>query len=501
MLTLILFGMLIPMSQIQPVEPIEAESRTWIVDDDGQADFSRIQDAINAASSGDTIFVHDGTYYEHLTIGKSISLVGENRATSIIDGSRTGTVISVFADFVNISRLTIRNGYQIPHITYGIQIGKWEHGCQNVTVYDNILSANDIGIFVYYSNNITILNNLLSSNFIGIQTTLSSDNRIERNNLVNNEEGIGVGSGANNNVIIDNDISICGFGIHVGWSMGNVIAGNTISLSTSAGIRFDASNNNSIIGNTITLSSREGIVLFGSDNNAVMENEVAQNGWDGIAVWYSEGNQIYHNNFRINTRQAGSYAESTNAWDNGFPSGGNYWSDYTMRYPSAQELDDSGIWDTPYVLDGNNQDNYSLMEPWTPLEPIPASIDIDTDILNPRRKGKWITVYIQLPEGYNPSDIHASTILLNGTVPPVLDPRYGFVTNSTEYLVDHNNDIILERMVKFDRATLESWIYQNIGMQNEISLTVTGELTDGTLFDGTDTIYVLWQGHKSPSKL
>jgi len=56
-----------------------------------------------------------------------------------------------------------------------------------------------------------------------------------------------------------------------------------------------------------------------------------------------------------------------NTWDNGYPSGGNYWSDYQTRYPNAAEIDSSGIWNTPYVIDSNNTDYYPLMGPYSPL--------------------------------------------------------------------------------------------------------------------------------------
>jgi len=126
---------------------------------------------------------------------------------------------------------------------------------------------------------------------------------------------------------------------------------------------------------------------------------------------------------------------------------------------------------------------------------IPATTDIEPDTLNLKSKGKWTTAYIQLPVGYNPEDIDAATILLNETIQPVLDPKYGFVTNSSEYIVDNDGDGILERMVKFNRTEVASWICNDLGIQyGDVALTITGELFDGTPFEGTDVIKVLFPG-------
>jgi YVTN family beta-propeller protein len=131
---------------------------------------------------------------------------------------------------------------------------------------------------------------------------------------------------------------------------------------------------------------------------------------------------------------------------------------------------------------------------------IPVTVDIDPNNLNLRSKGKWITAYIQLPGRYNPADINASTVLLNGTFAPILDPKYGFAANSSEYLVDRNGDSIFERMLKFDRVSMIFWVYESVGMRYEVSLTITGQLADGTSFRGTATILAFWQGHRSPTK-
>jgi hypothetical protein len=70
-----------------------------------------------------------------------------------------------------------------------------------------------------------------------------------------------------------------------------------------------------------------------------------------------------------------------NTWDDGYPAGGNYWSDYVTRYPSASEIDASGLWDTPYVINENNQDNYPLMLP---------SADVDNDGIPDHEDNCWL---------------------------------------------------------------------------------------------------------------
>ena len=54
------------------------------VDDDGGADYTSIQDAIDAASSGYTIYVYSGFYNEVVYIDKSINLIGQNKTNTII---------------------------------------------------------------------------------------------------------------------------------------------------------------------------------------------------------------------------------------------------------------------------------------------------------------------------------------------------------------------------------------------------------------------------------
>lgn len=113
-----------------------------------------------------------------------------------------------------------------------------------------------------------------------------------------------------------------------------------------------------------------------------------------------------------------------------------------------------------------------------------VEINIDPDTLNLKSKGKWITCYIELPEGYDVADIDVSTIMLNEQVSAELQPSE---------IGDYDDDGIADLMVKFNRAAVQEILEAG----DEVEITVTGELTDGTPFEGTDTIRVIDKGGKS----
>ncbi|MBA7691642.1 hypothetical protein ES703_100193 [subsurface metagenome] len=108
---------------------------------------------------------------------------------------------------------------------------------------------------------------------------------------------------------------------------------------------------------------------MGSSNNTLSNNTCENNNY-GILLYSSSNNLIYHNNFINNDNQA--YDDGTNTWDDGYPSGGNYWSDYASEDENRGENQDipgsDGIGDTPYYIPGDsNRDRYPLMEPWSPI--------------------------------------------------------------------------------------------------------------------------------------
>ncbi|MCJ2556651.1 MAG: hypothetical protein LN415_06025 [Candidatus Thermoplasmatota archaeon] len=118
---------------------------------------------------------------------------------------------------------------------------------------------------------------------------------------------------------------------------------------------------------------------------------------------------------------------------------------------------------------------------------VEADIDFDPDTLNLKSKGRWATVYIELPDGYDVGEIDASTVLLEDAISPVQDQKYGFVAYDDSYVVDHDGDGIMERMLKFLRSEVHAIVSPGV-----YNFKVSGELEDGTEFEGySDPITVI----------
>ncbi|HUW47630.1 MAG TPA: NosD domain-containing protein, partial [Patescibacteria group bacterium] len=167
-------------------------------------------------------------------------------------------------------------------------------------------------------------------------------------------------------VLSQNDLTNNNYGVFVEYSTNNTISGNNVKNNEYGGIELSSSNYNSIYGNDITAHGHYGIYVYDSSNNNIAGNNIANNE-HGIGLESSSNNSVYHNNFVGNTYQVydlswedTTISGSINVWDDGYPSGGNYWSDYEEIYPDAEELDGSGVWKTLYVIDESNQDNYPL---------------------------------------------------------------------------------------------------------------------------------------------
>jgi parallel beta-helix repeat protein len=222
-----------------------------------------IQDAIDNASSGDTVFVYSGTYYENVVVNKTISLIGENTENTIINASKDGDVIHVNMDWVNVSGFTlVGSSYYIGDA--GIELNNVE----NCSIKSNNIINTNFGIYLYYSDENDLTCNGLS--FIGT--------------------GIYLENSDNNEIILNNASNETYYGIRLQYSNDNEITGNVASYNEYYGIYLRNSNQNYISNNNVS-NNDDGINMYISNSNDLINNEVHNNDV-GIFIRSSKRNNV-----------------------------------------------------------------------------------------------------------------------------------------------------------------------------------------------------------------
>ncbi len=254
--------------------------------------------------------------------------------------------------------------------------------CTGVAVSGVHIDDTSVGIQMAFVNDVAIVDTNVSESTFGIQFVYSSDLTLESNDVWNHGIGILVWYSshaiiANNSVKTDRPESFqWGQGVYPFRSSHIVISGNEISRSGEA-IYVQRSGNVTILHNELHWNGGEGVRSWVSENVTVERNNISNNGL-GIRLFYSDRYRIFHNNIVNNAIQARD-DEADNLWDDDYPSGGNYWSDYTgvdnCSGPNQDVCPDpDGIGDTPYVIDADSQDRYPLMYPIGTVFPRPPRI-------------------------------------------------------------------------------------------------------------------------------
>jgi nitrous oxidase accessory protein len=333
-LVLILTGMLTLAFKIQLVKSEPA--RTVVPDY-----YPTIQEAINHANDGDTIYVKAGIYYENVVVNKAVLLIGENKVTTTIEGSGSGNVVSVPVNNVTITGFTIRGS----GMAYaGIELRLVE----NCDIYENYVMNNFEGFDIWDSSNNSIHENDITAGPFGGGFYLwnSSNNRVYKNNI---QVRLG-----------------CNFDFR--YSSNNSIYANNITSGLN-GFDMGHSSNNNIYENNI-VNNNYGILLDDCSINTICANNIISNEKCGLQIeWGSSYNRIYHNCFANNTNQVRIMFQGSapaNLWDDGYPSGGNYWSNYSgvdnFSGPYQNQTGCDGIGDVPHEIDENSMDRYPLMK-------------------------------------------------------------------------------------------------------------------------------------------
>jgi parallel beta-helix repeat protein len=323
---------------------------TITVDDDEPADYSTIQEGVDAASSGDIVFVRNGVYYEDVVIDKTINLTGEDRDNTIINCSSIGIRVEN-VDYVNVSGFTIENGSSagirlIPSnnsLIYGNRVENNRYGIQiiesdNTIIKNNIASNNSNyhGIYLDRSTNITVTNNICFRNqgtgiFIFQD---SSNNIITGNNCSFNTNGIYITSGFNNHIY--NNILFSNFNYGIGDSSdgGNIYINNSIKNSWTGILVGTFTQNVKIFNSTIENSSGYDISIAGSDTHFTIINTTfdrSKSVFGGlptnllIVKWYLHvniidylGNSVPNAKVKIGDNVNGSYNETFGTDVNGY---------------------------------------------------------------------------------------------------------------------------------------------------------------------------------------
>jgi len=303
--------------------------------------YASIQEAINNATDGDTIYVSTGFYSEQLSVNKSIALMGENRSSTIIDA--TATALHVNADNVSINDFTIRY-----------------RGC----ACDGYCAVN-----ITSSQNINVTNNVLVSDDFGIKVVKAREVIIAHNNITHTANACIVVLDSSEISVLENNITAFD-GIEIDNSTESIFGGNTIYTNL-AGIFTTDSHSNIFFSNYIFSSFTSGISISDSDNNTFFDNDISFLGAHGLFIWQSNNNSFFHNSFLAKGNQV-SNNNSTNFWDNGFE--GNFWNNY-----AGIDANPDGIGDTPQIIDSTNRDNFPLMGMFHSFD---TSLDYDVDIVS-----------------------------------------------------------------------------------------------------------------------
>jgi hypothetical protein len=418
-------------------------ARTWHVPDE----VATIQAGMNSAAAGDTVLVACGTYYEHdiswTTSGITLrSETGEPDCVTVdAQGLGRGFYVNTgMSSFARMEGLTVTGGNAGASYGGGMY---WYQSDPNPQVVKCVFTGND----AYYGGGVAVRT----------CSPLFTDCRFTGNAAVQGGGAYVIyGSPSFHTcTMAGNWATGDGGGMHVGPGSNPSVAyctfyDNSAGSGQGGGVRVVGCWN-PVIAQTI--------LAFSTQGDAVS--------WDGGGNLYIHDSCVFGN--------AGGDSLPGTHYDNIFEDPlfcGAASGDFTLHADSPC-LPENNPWG---LLIGAHDPGCGFA--------IEATVDLDPNTLNCRSQGRYVTCYIELPEGYDPTDIDVATILLNASLPALPSPTA---------VGDHDGDGVPDRMVKFGRRSVIALLPEG----EEVPVTVSGELTDETPFSGTDVIRVICKKHAS----
>lgn len=308
---LVLFTLLV--SMLLTIQPTYASHRTITVPDN----YSTINGALQNASDGDTVFVRKGTYTERFVIDKALSLKGEDKDATIINGNNSGTVVLIRHDNVEVSGFTIIYG-DTPNHPYsqwmwstrliGIHLlsvkgcnvngnkimdcgaGIWLYDSPQNIITDNYLFRNDYGIRVELTSNNVFERNTETGNWAGMRFISSGNNKLRNNTMNSNTENFAI-LGAEPCYINDVDTSNTVDGRPIYYWIGV----SHQSVPSDAGCVFLVNCVGVIVQGLSLSKNSDGIILVGCLNCLVANNTIRETN-SGISTHSSISTNIVGNN-------------------------------------------------------------------------------------------------------------------------------------------------------------------------------------------------------------
>ena len=260
-----------------------SEGETITVDDDGEGEYTKIQDAIDAATEGDEIRVWAGTYEENVVVDKTLSLIGNGSEETTIDGGGVDDVVSIEAAWCNVSGFTITKSG---------------------------LSLSYAGIDISSHNNMVSNNAIVANRNDGIRLDQSDYNMFSNNNISDNwGEGVYMSqsdhNNFSNNIVSDNDDKGIFFSGHY-----NTFSDNNVSNNDDDGIRLVSSTYNRFSNNSVLDNRYHGIYIYTNSNyNTLSNSSISRNRRNGVYLERAYHNTLSNNSISNNSFLSNEYRD------------------------------------------------------------------------------------------------------------------------------------------------------------------------------------------------